>query len=71
MRQMDTMKEKSDVVVSLAESIEHHRWCPRRGGPSVLDRPADDAVGGIAQLGERLPCTQNVAGSIPVTSTRT
>ena len=27
-------------------------------------------IGGIAQLGERLVCNQNVAGSIPVTSTK-
>ena len=26
--------------------------------------------GGVAQLGERLLCKQNVAGSIPVTSTK-
>lgn len=26
--------------------------------------------GGVAQLGERLPCKQDVAGSIPVTSTK-
>ena len=26
-------------------------------------------MGGVAHLGERLPCTQKVAGSIPVTST--
>jgi hypothetical protein len=26
--------------------------------------------GGVAQLGERLPCTQEVIGSIPFTSTR-
>ena len=26
-------------------------------------------VGGVAQLGERLPCTQEVIGSIPFTST--
>ena len=25
--------------------------------------------GGVAQLGEQLPCTQQVAGSMPVTST--
>ncbi len=34
----------------------------------------DDMVqglwGGVAQLGERLPCTQEVIGSIPFTSTR-
>ena len=27
--------------------------------------------GGVAQLGERLPCTQKVAGSFPVISTTT
>jgi hypothetical protein len=27
-------------------------------------------VGGVAQLGERLPCTQEVIGSIPFTSTK-
>ena len=26
--------------------------------------------GGVAQLGEQLPCTQQVAGSMPVTSTK-
>ena len=26
-------------------------------------------IGGVAQLGERLPCTQEVIGSIPFTST--
>ena len=29
-----------------------------------------DEVGGIAQLGERLLCKQNVGGSIPSTSTK-
>ncbi len=27
-------------------------------------------LGGIAQLGERLPCTQEVSGSSPLTSTQ-
>ena len=27
-------------------------------------------LGGVAQLGERLPCTQEVIGSNPFTSTR-
>ena len=27
-------------------------------------------TGGVAQLGERLPCTQEVIGSIPFTSTK-
>ncbi len=28
-----------------------------------------DRIGGLAQLGERLPCTQEVSGSIPLSST--
>ena len=27
-------------------------------------------IGGVAQLGEHLPCTQGVIGSIPFTSTK-
>ena len=34
------------------------------GPPSIL------CGGGVAQLGERLPCTQEAIGSIPFTSTR-
>ncbi len=30
----------------------------------------EEGFGGVAQLGERLPCTQEVIGSIPFTSTR-
>ena len=29
-----------------------------------------EIVGGLAQLGERLPCKQEVSGSIPLISTR-
>ena len=36
--------------------------------PTRLDTELD--LGGVAQLGERLPCTQEVIGSIPFTSTR-
>jgi hypothetical protein len=39
----------------------------REVGSSTLPRPILD--GGVAQLGERLPCTQEVIGSIPFTST--
>ena len=34
---------------------------------SILSRPT--ILGGLAQLGERLPCTQEVSGSIPLSST--
>ena len=36
--------------------------------PTRLETGLD--LGGVAQLGERLPCTQEVIGSIPFTSTR-
>ena len=32
-------------------------------------RSGDAVLGGVAQSGERLPCTQEVVGSIPITST--
>ena len=42
-------------------------------GPPVKgvapDGGEDSEAGGVAQLGERLPCTQEVIGSIPFTST--
>ena len=39
----------------------------REVGGSSPPRPTK--MGGVAQLGERLPCTQEVIGSIPFTST--
>lgn len=36
---------------------------------AVLARYIKSAPGGVAQLGERLVCTEKVAGSSPVTST--
>ena len=35
-------------------------------GPPLLQK----GYGGLAQLGERLPCKQEVTGSIPVLSTK-
>ena len=32
-------------------------------------RFGNTVLGGVAHLGERLPCTQEVVGSIPITST--
>ena len=34
-----------------------------------LQDPSPEAYGGIAQLGERLPCKQEVRGSTPLVST--
>ena len=36
----------------------------------VDDDMVQSLCGGVAQLGERLPCTQEVIGSNPFTSTR-
>ncbi len=36
---------------------------------SVINRKSKNLLGGVAQLGERLPCTQEVIGSNPFTST--
>ena len=42
----------------------------REVGGSSPPRPTTFMeIGGVAQLGERLPCTQEVIGSIPFTST--
>jgi hypothetical protein len=41
----------------------------REVGGSSPPRPTSIISGGVAQLGERLPCTQEVIGSIPFTST--
>ena len=50
--------------------------CNRRGFPAgkrVLGPPLlkkqKNGYGGLAQLGERLPCKQEVSGSIPLIST--
>ena len=40
----------------MLETAWKSRWLP-------------DSLGGLAQLGERLPCKQEVAGSIPTIST--
>ena len=40
----------------MLETAWENRWLP-------------DSLGGLAQLGERLPCKQEVAGSIPTIST--
>ena len=46
--------------------------CNRRGFSAekrVLGPPLQKGYGGLAQLGERLPCKQEVSGSIPLIST--
>ena len=43
--------------------------CGTQGAFRPLSRDRIDQFGGIAQLGERLLCKQEVIGSIPFTST--
>ena len=57
----------------------YHSWLERtpdkgEDDSSILFRPTTQGsltIGGIAQLGEHLLCTQRVSGSIPLTSTIT
>ncbi len=42
----------------------------RRASPSLAKIISRKSFGAIAQLGERLPCTQEVCGSIPHSSTK-
>ena len=52
--------------------------CNRRGfsagkrvfGPRLFEKYRRNGYGGLAQLGERLPCKQEVSGSIPLISTK-
>ena len=46
-------------------SPEAEGWRRKRNERGLLRR-----YGGLAQLGERLPCKQEVAGSIPTISTK-
>ena len=43
----------------------------RKVGAFIFCQAEPDLFGGIAQLGEHLPCKQGVSGSIPLTSTIT
>ena len=47
--------------------VEHHLAKVGVAGSNPVFR--SNNVGGLAQLGERLPCTQEVSGSIPLVST--
>ena len=40
------------------------------GTEKNVPKDVDENYGGLAQLGERLPCKQEVSGSIPLISTK-
>ena len=54
------------TIAALAQQVEH-LICNQRVGSSNLS--SGTSFGDIAQLGERLPCTQKVRGSTPRIST--
>ena len=56
-------------VMVYAARIKYPNPDGELGSQPVGVRNLQTANGVVAQLGERLPCTQNVAGSIPVNST--
>jgi hypothetical protein len=60
------------AVIAVAQLVRAHPALYEKKvgevGSSNLPRPT--TFGAIAQLGERLPCTQEVCGSIPHSSTK-
>ena len=44
-------------------------WLSRRKASPFWPTTSKKGYGGLAQLGERLPCKQEVSGSIPLIST--
>jgi hypothetical protein len=55
---------------TLEREREHTDVCDRTSDKcNAASRKKDQQHGAIAQLGERLPCTQEVGGSIPPGST--
>jgi hypothetical protein len=55
-------------VIRACSSVRLERTPDKREvDGSIPSRPT--RIGGVAQLGERLPCTQEVIGSNPFTST--
>ena len=62
------------VRVKLTQPYFLYSFLIKLGAPFVrgicfLSQARPDFFGGIAQLGEHLPCKQGVSGSIPLTST--
>ncbi|VXC04290.1 hypothetical protein EXIGUO8H_50001 [Exiguobacterium sp. 8H] len=49
--------------------VEHLVWDQGVAGSNPVFPTIITYIGALAQLGERLPCTQEVSGSIPLGST--
>ena len=68
---LEVLEVNLKVVGGLMSLIPVSNW-PRlhlEGGAFSQREGAPDLKGAVAQLGERLICTQEVAGSIPTSST--
>lgn len=59
------------IYTYLCSSVVEHRVDNAVAGGSFPPTGTKKINGAVAQLGERLLCKQNVAGSIPVSSTKT
>ena len=64
-------KENSDTADCVCSVLRSDVWSFitlfNLAGIGKAERPGEN--GGLAQLGERLPCKQEVSGSIPLIST--
>ena len=56
-----------EVFVEKVENYQNYKYCIL--AKDNIERWKADLYGGIAQLGERLPCKQEASGSIPLIST--
>jgi hypothetical protein len=62
--------QTDDMCVSLAEeTVPGAAFQPARKSAEGPKGPNAEGDGGVAQLGEHLPCTQGVSGSNPLIST--
>ena len=62
----NTEVKLSSVENTSRETVREDRSRPTR---ELLERAVLDPYGGVAQLGEHLPCKQGVMGSNPIIST--
>ena len=66
---LDHLLSKENLLAPKAQSITPVRTDPNLISLFNFEGPQSLSCGGIAQLGERLPCKQEVNGSIPFIST--
>ena len=57
-------------VLRSVQSVKNFALFNLEGTAGDVPKELGERYGGLAQLGERLPCKQEVSGSIPLISTR-